>query len=188
MFNKIIDWLENLEINLTEEDILEKLQQRRRWPKKYLHTDDFGSLELISYFSSLTHTVFRDDLFDGGGYLDYYKFRRYYDNGFTFMLVDILDLSPELRKINDYFQDNFGTQVQGNFYINGNKAEGHPSFESHDHNYDVFVKHIYGWSKWVIDGRELTVKAGDVVALPAGTMHKVVENSEKRLSLTINRL
>ena len=187
MFNKITDWLENHKLEITEDQILEFMQIRRRWPKKYLHTNDYGCLELISYFSSLTHAVYRDDLFDGGGYLDYYKFKRYYDNGFTFMLVDILDLMPELRAINDFFQDNFGTQVQGNFYINGNTTDGYASFESHDHNYDVFVKHIYGWSKWIIDGREVIVKAGDVVALPSGTMHKVVENSPQRLSLTINR-
>jgi mannose-6-phosphate isomerase-like protein (cupin superfamily) len=187
VYDKISSWLDQHVISLTEEQVLDFMKIRRRWPKKYTHTEDYSSLEIISYFSTLTHEVYRNDLFDGGGYLDFYKFKRYYDNGTTLMIVDVLDLTDELREINDYFQDNYGTQVQGNFYISGASTDGYSSFGPHDHHYDVFVKQIYGWSKWNIEGNVVEVNAGDVIVLPAGTEHQVLENSEKRLSLTINR-
>jgi mannose-6-phosphate isomerase-like protein (cupin superfamily) len=186
VFNEIQEWLEQHPVTLTEEELLELLKVRRRWPKKYLHTEDFGSIELISYFSTLTNVVHRNDLFDGGGYLDYRRFKEYYDRGFTFMLVDILDLTEDFRKINEYFVENYGTQVQGNLYVNGNSHTGCPSFDSHNHNYDVFTKQLWGKSDWTINGRDLSVKPGQSLVIPAETMHRVNHNSEKRCSLTIN--
>jgi len=187
IFDEISNWLDNLEINITEEQILNFLKINKRWPNKYSHTDDYSSVEIINFFSQRNHEVYRNQLFDLSGYLNFTKLKRYYDNGTTILLCDILDLTPELRKVCDYFEDNFGTPVQGNFYLSGASTEGFPSFGPHEHHYDVFVKQIYGWSKWITDGNEVVLNPGDVIVVPAGTTHQVTEQSDKRLSLTINR-
>lgn len=186
-YDDISNWLDNLQVNITEEQILNLLQLQKRWPKDYQHCDNYSSVEIINYWSERVHFEYRNTLFDGNGYLDYNKLKRYYDNGFTILLSDILDLTTELRTVNEYFIDTYGTLVQGNFYLSGAETTGAPSFDCHEHMYDVFVKQIYGWSMWKVNNQEFKIEPGDVITIPMGVQHQVIDHSEKRLSLTINR-
>jgi mannose-6-phosphate isomerase-like protein (cupin superfamily) len=45
---------------------------------------------------------------------------------------------------------------------------------------------IYGNSKWKVGEEYFDLKSGDVIYVPLGVDHSVVECTDKKLSLTIN--
>ena len=87
----ILKTLENIKIVLTEQDILNLLKIRRRWPKFY-PTFDSPSVEVINITGLKSTTFFSED-----GYLDYDKWFEYYQLGYTTILSGVLDLTEDLR-------------------------------------------------------------------------------------------
>ena len=161
------------EITLDEDGILDLLQIKYRWPEP--------ALEVINQCQKKS-----DGFFDSRGYVYYEKWKRLYDLGFTSLLSNIMDLTAELRSLDDKLFEYKGSETNANMYLSAGTTKHRASFDPHNHDYHVIVKPIYGTCTWVINGKSKEVDPSDVLIIPAGTMHSVVENKEPRLSLTMN--
>ncbi len=161
------------EITLDEDGILDLLQIKYRWPEP--------ALEVINQCQKKS-----DGFFDSRGYVYYEKWKRLYDLGFTSLLSNIMDLTAELRSLDDKLFEYKGSETNANMYLSAGTTKYRASFDPHNHDYHVIVKPIYGLCTWVINGKPQDVDPSDVLIIPAGTMHAVVENKQPRLSLTMN--
>ena len=161
------------EITLDEDGILDLLQIKYRWPEP--------ALEVINQCQKKS-----DGFFDSRGYVYYEKWKRLYDLGFTSLLSNIMDLTAELRSLDDKLFEYKGSETNANMYLSAGTTKHRASFDPHNHDYHVIVKPIYGTCTWLINGKSQEVDPSDVLIIPAGTMHSVVENKEPRLSLTMN--
>ena len=161
------------EITLDEDGILDLLQIKYRWPEP--------ALEVINQCQKKS-----DGFFDSRGYVYYEKWKRLYDLGFTSLLSNIMDLTAELRSLDDKLFEYKGSETNANMYLSAGTTKHRASFDPHNHDYHVIVKPIYGTCTWVINRKSQEVDPSDVLIIRAGTMHSVVENKEPRLSLTMN--
>ena len=161
------------EITLDEDGILDLLQIKYRWPEP--------ALEVINQCQKKSN-----GFFDSRGYIYYDRWKRLYDLGFTSLLSNIMDLTAELRSLDDKLFEYKGSETNANMYLSAGTTKHRASFDPHNHDYHVIVKPIYGTCTWVINGKSQEVDPSDVLIIPAGTMHAVVENKEPRLSLTMN--
>ena len=194
LYNLVDDY----EINLNEDDILNFLQIENRWPFKYFvdaenprpnRPDIYGyecPVQAIVHGGNVTFT----DFYDREGRFIYDEFKKFYDLGFSFMLSNVLDLTPELRGLRDKMRNYTGTRPTGNFYITNGESKNPrytQSWKPHSHPYSAAVKIIYGTTKWIIgDQPKKDFSKGDTIFIPNETTHAVVECPGKRLSLTIN--
>jgi len=172
--------LEEYTLHIEEKDMLNFWKMRRRFPHQF-HTQS-PSIEVInSYDGESQHK----GMFDSEGYLEYFKILDYYEKGHTIIMSNIFDLTEELRMLEGAISDSFAFYpVYGNFYMSKEDKGG---FKSHDHQYDVYVKQIYGTSHWVLgETKNVTVNPGDVIYIPKYTKHYVDNTDGPRLSLTIN--
>ena len=174
--------LEEYTLHIEEKDVLNFWKMRRRFPHQF-HTQG-PSIEVInSYDGESQHK----GMFDSEGYLEYFKILDYYKKGHTIIMSNVFDLTEELRMLEGAISDSFAFfPVYGNFYMS---KEGKGGFKSHDHQYDVYVKQIYGTSHWVLGETEnITANSGDVIYIPKHTKHFVDNTDGPRLSLTINMI
>ena len=174
----IAERIKNINIPLQEKDILNFLKITRRWPFK--NNLGHSSIEMIDSLARFQSERF----FDMKGELIFDKWKEYYDKGFTFVLINILDLTEELRNIDHIVREETGWHTWGNFYLSkpGKKA----SFDLHQHEYSVIVKQIYGQSHWQIGEQKFVLKPQEVCIIPKRTNHMVYNKDEDKLSLTIN--
>ena len=161
------------EITLDEDGILDLLQIKYRWPEP--------ALEVINQCQKKSN-----GFFDSRGFVYYEKWKRLYDLGFTSLLSNIMDLTAELRSLDNKLLEYKGSETNANMYLSAGTTKHRASFDRHNHDYHVIVKPIYGTCTWVINGKSQEVDPSDVLIIPAGTMHSVAENKEPRLSLTMN--
>ena len=193
MYNIVND----AEINTTEEDILNLLQIEYRWPYVYYHDMESprpNNPEVFGFdcpVQCLTHKgrVNYSEFYNKDGKFIYDEWKKLYDLGFTFMLADVMDLTPELRDLRKKLRDYTGRTISGNFYLTNGESKNTRAIASwppHDHHYSVAVKVIYGSTKWIIGSDEKDFSAGETILIPSETLHTVVECTEKRLSLTVN--
>lgn len=189
--------IEDCQINLSEDDILDLLQIENRWPYKYFQdTEDPRSESLSSMYGydtpiqviTIPNSVERTKFYTRDGKFIFDEWKKYYDLGFTTMISNVLDLTPELRKLRDKLFELSGINFNGNFYLTNDNITNIPksSWLPHKHHYNVIVKMIYGNTKWKISNDVFEYSEGDVILIPPETYHSVVECPNKRLSLTIN--
>ena len=158
---QLIDKLQNLAVNLTEDNMLEKLLDSKRWPKQYLSGQP--SVEAIIEDGTKHQEFFGDD-----GYLLSEK------------CIECNDVWIIQQLLNTQFQ----TDININIYMgNGKKSI---SFGKHQHDYAVIVKNIYGESTWMIDNVEQKLKDQDVIWFDKNINHQVLEITSPKLSLTCN--
>ena len=160
-------------INLTEEKMLDLLKIKRRWP--------MGSVETINACGRVSCNYF-----DINGHFNFLEWKKLYDFGFTSYINDVLDLTEELRSLDEDLIKFKGSATSANLYFSKGSTEHRVSFPPHNHDYHVIVKPIYGSCTWLIDNEVCYVTPDDLIILPCGTMHSVIESTEPRLSLTIN--
>ena len=174
----ILQALEDVKVVLTEQELLNLLKIRKRWPKFY-PVSNTPSIEVINITGLKSSAFFSED-----GYLDYNKWFEYYQLGYTTIISNVLDLTEDLRNFSKVLMKEIGFIPHSNFYFSrpGKRA----SFPSHSHPYDVFVKQIYGNAKWKVDEKIFDLKSQESLVIPANTMHSVIEKHVKKLSLTIN--
>lgn len=175
---KISEIVKSSNIDLTENDVLNFLKIRRRWPIRY--SDGQPSVEIISNTEKNISILF----FNFDSFLNYNEWKKFYDLGYTSIISNIFDLTDELRNLNEKLINATGCNINGNFYFS--KVGQIPSFDYHKHEYDVIVKQIYGSSEWKIDGKTFIMKAKDTCIIPKNTLHQVLDKKENKLSLTIN--
>ena len=173
---KIID---DNPVNISEEYLLDMLKVRFRWPKK--------SLEVISNLGNIS-----EDFFDGRyNAIIFEKWYELYSRGFTTMLNNCLDIHPDLRKLENLLLNHIGEMPTGNIYMSIGTKTNRPSFDMHRHDYNVISKSIYGATTWKLGtdnqfgNNNLKVDCKQSVIIPKDTPHAVIENLEKRCSLTI---
>jgi len=163
----------NHQIDIDEEKILDLLQIKYRWPEP--------ALEVINHCGMVSNAFF-----DVKGYLFYEKWKKLYDLGFTSLLSNVLDLTSQLRELNEKLLVIKGSDTNANFYLSKGTDTRRPSFDPHNHDYNVIVKPIYGKAAWRVNGQVQESDLNSVIVIPAFAEHSVTENPEPRLSLTIN--
>jgi len=183
ILDKLQKIVQSSDINVTEEQLLDLLKNTKRWPYRYPWNQ--ATVEIINNLGYLTSDLFFTTRNHSGVlYLDYEKWKKYYDLGYTTIISNILDLTEELRILSKKLSDAVGLNINANFYFS--KPGQIPSFEHHNHNYHVIVKQIYGNSDWKVEDKKITLKPKDTLLLPKQTLHSVINKKNKKLSLTIN--
>ena len=175
--DKLVEILKNKKINLTEEGVLDRLLDRKRWPKHYL--DGQPSVEAILEDGTKHQNFFNQD-----GYLDSEKCIECYEDGYTLILSNIGGFTKDTWMIQQILNHNFKTKINCNFYFGSGKKS--VSFEKHNHDYPVIVKNIYGEGKWIIGDKEKIVADQDCIWFDRYVDHQVVEINDKKLSMTCN--
>ena len=191
---EIYNIIESSDINLIENDILNFLQIENRWPYQYYKDVKNTNQGLSSVYGFDTpiqviireNIVERESFYDIKGKFIFDEWKKYYDLGFTSMISNVMDLTPELRKLRSDIFKITGINVQSNFYFTNGGKKVQSSWLPHKHHYNVIVKMIYGDTKWKISNDLIDHSEGDVILIPSETEHSVVECPNKRLSLTIN--
>jgi len=172
--------IESYNIHFTENLILDLLKIEKRWPIKYPWGQP--SIEIINNFqNNISIGFFKDN-----GYLNYDKWKEYYDFGYTSIISNVFDLNEDLRKLHNDLKKNVGSEINANFYLSKGNSKNKPSFAAHFHPYDVIVKQIYGSSHWNIDNKKTILSKNNVLIIPKNTNHEVFMIKEPKLSLTIN--
>ena len=175
--DKFLEILKNKKVNLTEEDILERLLDRYRWPKQYPWGQP--TIEAINEEGKK-----HQDLFSEDNYLNSEKCIKCYEEGYTLIISNIGEFMKDTWIIQNWLRQKFQIPINCNFYFgNGKKSV---SFDKHHHEYSVIVKNIYGNSKWIINEKEIIFKDQDVISIDKGTNHQVVKINDAKLSMTCN--
>lgn len=169
----LADVIKDSPVNLTEQQVLDLLQIKFRWP--------VDSVETINQYQKKS-----TEYYDSRGFLIYERWKRLYDVGFTSILCNVLDLTQELRDLQDRLRLLRGSETNGNLYFTKGTRHLRASYDLHAHDYDVVVKIIYGSSLWQIGEQRFSAEPGDILVIPQHTPHCVLENPEPRLTLTLN--
>jgi hypothetical protein len=178
-FQKFHEFLVTHQVNLKEWDIFDILKISKRFPYQFHHGH-----ESICLLDNLG-TKLRKELFDIYGFLDFDKFKNFYDKGFSFIISDVLDINDELKKIEQVALETFGVRICGNFYFSKGLNNQNVSFPEHTDDYCLFIKNIYGESVWNIDKKETIIKDQNVQFINRMTPHCVTSIKEPRLSLSL---
>ena len=176
--NNLSNEIGKINFHIDEYEIFKFLQIRKRWPIHY--NDGQPTIEIIDNLGNQSNKGF----FNADSYFDFNKWLEVYNLGYTTIISNVLDLSEELRKLNNYLKNNMGHEVNGNFYLS--KGGQYPSFNDHSHVYPVIVKQIYGVGYWKINGEQLELNNQNTLLIPPNCIHKVYKVLDKKLSLTIN--
>ena len=177
MDRKIIQTIKNKNVDLTEEQVLERLLDRYRWPYKYPWGQP--SIEAILEDGTKHQRFFSRD-----GYLDSEACIKCYEDGYTLIISNIGGFNKDTWTINQLLNNYYKINVNCNFYFgNGKKSV---SFKKHSHEYPVIVKNVYGDSTWIIDEKEVILRNQDVVYFDEGINHEVIKINQPKLSITCN--
>jgi len=173
-----LDFLKSKKINLTEENILDRLLDRYRWPKIYPIYNQ-PSIEAIREDGEKDQDFFwKDD------YLDSEKCIKRYEEGYTLIFSKVNGFCKDTWIFHQLLFNTFKKECNCNFYFgNGKKSV---SFDKHNHYYPVIVKNIFGESKWIIDEKEIILKDQDCIGFDEFIDHQVVEINSPKLSMTCN--
>jgi oxalate decarboxylase/phosphoglucose isomerase-like protein (cupin superfamily) len=180
MIKNLVNIVSKVNINLNEKDVLTFLKNEKRWPPHY--TNSQPSVEIINELGTKSMDFFETTR--DGTFLNYDKWYELYENGYTTIISNVLDLNDELRNLRSLIKKEIGINICGNFYFGrpGKKA----SFDKHSHPYNVIVKQIYGKSKWLIGENKFVLEPNQTCLIPKNTGHAVIEKTENKLSLTLN--
>lgn len=179
MLKDALKILETKKILLEENDIFNYLKINKRWPYRYAWGQP--SIEILSNVDDLKMDKY---FFNVRGEFQFERWKELYDLGYTAIISNVLDLNNDLREIHKTLLNEVGLDVSGNFYFS--KVGQKPSFESHNHDYTVIVKQIYGDSDWEVGNQKFTMKPQNVCCIPKGVNHRVLSKKNNKLSLTIN--
>ena len=182
LLQKLQDIVDEYEVNVTEKELLNLLQNEKRWPLFYPWGQP--TVEIVNNMGELSTDFFKNVYVNGSEYLDYEKWYEYYSLGYTSIISNVFDLTSDLRNLSEALRKVSGCVLNSNFFFS--RPGQFPSFAHHSHNYPVIVKQIYGNAKWKVDEKIFNLKSQESLVIPANTMHSVIEKHVKKLSLTIN--
>lgn len=184
----LLDIIDNHEFTITENDILNLLKIKHRWPfnRCLPHTKEAINNEVPPVITiSQWRSNYWGNYYNASGIFLYDEWKKAYDLGFTTILSDVLDLTEELRNLDEKIFAFSGAATNANFYFSKGSENHRISFDEHMHDYDVIVKMIYGKCLWKI-GDKVVEMENNTVLIPARTPHCAIECKSKKLSLTIN--
>lgn len=176
----------NHSIDINEEKMLDLVGIRYRWTVDRMAVIDNANNDNLDFFDFVRVPINRQMPGEGISCINYDRWKKYYDWGFTTIFFDVLDLTRDLRELDEKLKPLKGSKTLGNFYLSKGTRTVRPSFDLHTHDYHVIVKPIYGKVRWIIDGKEVIADPTKVLVIPAYTEHQVIESREPKLSLTLN--
>lgn len=180
-FKKILDEIYHHKISIDEQAILERLNDRHRWPKKYLQ--GLPSLERIVREDGFKSQDFFHPVDD---YPMHGAVKKIYEQGYTLVISQAQWLFDDVSTITERLSNFFGYEIQANMYLSkGTKVVSYPY---HDHDYSVIIKGIFGKSKWVINDEEKILENQDVFFVDKFVKHRVKEIYDIKFSITFNLL
>lgn len=180
-FKQILEEIFQHNIAVDEKRILERLNDRHRWPKKYLC--GLPSLERIIKDDGLkTQDFFHPiDNYPMLGALE-----KIYHDGYTIVISQAQWLFDDISVISERLSTFFGYEIQANMYLSkGTKVVSYPY---HDHDYSVIIKGIFGKSKWLINDEEKILENQEVFYIDKFVKHCVKEIYDTKFSITFNLL
>jgi hypothetical protein len=180
-FQEILKEIYQHKINVDEKMILERLNDRHRWPKKYL--SGLPSLERI----------IRDDGFKTQDFfhpIDNYPrhdaIKKIYEDGYTIVISQAQWLFDDISILTERLSTFFDYEIQANMYLS--KGKKIVSYPYHDHDYSVIIKGIFGRSKWLINDEEKILENQEVFFVDKFVKHCVKEIYDTKFSITFNLL
>jgi bifunctional lysine-specific demethylase and histidyl-hydroxylase NO66 len=106
-----------------------------------------------------------------------------YRRGATLVLQSLQRTWPPLIEWCCSLEAELGWPVQANAYLT---PAGQRGLDRHADGHDVLVLQLHGGKQWEVDGLgDLTMTAGDVLYIPAGTDHAAATEADPSLHLTI---
>ena len=160
------------------EEMLERLNDRYRWPVRY--HDGLPSVEVILEDGEKTDVLFSAK----DKYLIPELVHEYYNNGYTILVSRVQKIHKDVISLSKIVNSFCGCEVNINAYFGqGTKSI---SFPSHQHEYAVLVKNITGVSEWVIGNENKILKDQDVLYFDAFVDHAVTKIVEPKFTLTCN--
>jgi hypothetical protein len=174
----LIDKATKISINFDIDEMLDRLNDRYRWPCRYHNGQP--SVEIILEDGNKTDVLFstRD------GYLIPELVHEYYNNGYTILISRVQKLHKDIKCLGAVVDKFCGCEVNINAYFGqGTKSV---SFPPHQHEYAVLVKNVMGISEWTIGGSDHTLKNQEVLYFDAFIDHAVTKIIEPKFTLTCN--
>jgi hypothetical protein len=177
---KKINQLASINVEIIEKDLLDRIQDRYRWPYEYPYDKQpQPSIECINP-DGTTHR----DFFNKDGWVDSKKAIDLYQEGYTLIISRVHTLFPSVIPLSIELAKCVGKEINGNAYFS--KGTKSVSFGLHNHYYPVLVKNVYGKVKWIVGDQEVILQEQDTLFFKEYTDHQVVEIIEPRLSITFN--
>jgi hypothetical protein len=184
-FELLHKYINDIQVNISENDVLELLKMKRRWhyrtPHRRAYSSLNGSVQIIDE-NGKTRT---ENMYDLEGYLIFKNTKEFYDRGFTLIITDVMDCFPEFRSIVKKSFELVGIEPKGNFYFSSAKNKK-ASLDEHKDAYPIITKNIYGETLWTIDKNNVLLDKQNAIFLHTNVPHAVLENKSKRLSCTIS--
>ncbi len=107
-------------------------------------------------------------------------------DGATIVLQGLQHLWPPLQRFTSELEEATSHRAQANAYLSPPGATG---LRHHADTHEVLVMQVEGVKAWQVDGLgELTLRAGDVLYLPAWTGHSAAAHEQHSLHITIGLL
>lgn len=177
--NDLIEKIRLQEINISKEFIIDRLQDRFRWPLEYPYMQG-PSIEFIEKNGTKFDS---QDLFPDM-FLNPYKALHLFHLGYTIIISNVGTLHRDIRKLYYMLTEHYQRHIQINMYAG--TGESSISFYPHNHDYDVIVKNVCGKSKWIIGNEEKDLKDNEILVIPMFTDHSVISIENFKLTLTCN--
>ena len=175
---KLANKIYNINLNITEEMLLERFVDRYRWPKYYIDPR-YPTLERLTETGEKVQDFFWDD-----GFLQTEKLIDYYNQGYTIIISGVQFLFKDITKISDILMKEFGQEINANCYLS--KGTKCVSFPSHNHDYAVIIKNVFGKSEWEIDRKCYLLENQNVFFIDKFKSHCVEKIHDRKCSLTFN--
>ena len=156
-------------LKIKEQDILEKVSDRYRWPKEYEKNQ--SSLEVITFNGKTINGDFKDDNF-----ADSFENTCRYLAGEELVLHRCQTLMKNLTYACNLFSSILGRKLNFTGYLRqGNKKIKPTSFSLKHH---IIIKNAYGLLKCSLNGRIKILKKEGAVFVRKGTKIKIEEIKE----------
>jgi hypothetical protein len=169
----------NIPVQFTENQLIERISDRYRWPLFYRNDINYPTLERIDDNGNKVQDFFYKD-----GFIEAEKLIDFYHQGYTIILSGVQYLLKDIATISSRITQTVKKEIDVNCYFS--KGEKIVSFPKHNHEYPVIVKNAFGISTWEINGETQVLKNNDIFFIDRYINHHVTQIGGVKCSLTFN--
>lgn len=167
-------------VMITSDMVIERLQDRYRWPYCYQHSQS-ASVERIADSSG---QLLRD-FYDDDQYINSRSVLELFRQGSTLVISGVQYLFPDLRSLSEKFALTLGiAEVPAVLYM-GCRTHS-PSYPYHCHDHDVLVKNIQGSSTWLIEDQRYVLDQQNVFFIGRDRYHCCEQVHDEKLTVTFD--